>query len=84
MSGVTDQDKAILDFETEHSWWKYAGAKEAEIRDRFDLSPTRYYQRLNELLDDPEAATYSPTTVHRLRRLRDRRARTAGRDCGTW
>lgn len=73
MQQLDDRDQAILDFE--RSWWKYAGAKETAIRDRFDLSATSYYQRLNWLLDQPSAAAYDAMLVKRLRRLRDARAR---------
>ena len=54
--------------------------KGAAIRERFDLSPTRYYQLLSQLLDDPEADDYDPLVVHRLRRARQerRRARVEG------
>jgi hypothetical protein len=34
------------------------------------MSPTRYYQLLNALLDDRNAAAYDPVTVNRLRRIR--------------
>lgn len=70
---LTDRDRAILDFEG--SWWTETGPKEALIRDRFELSATRYYQILNELLEMPEAAEYNPLVVRRLHRLRDRRRR---------
>lgn len=65
---LTALEEAMLVFE--RSWWKYPGAKEAAIRDRFELSPTRYYQILNVLIDRPEAAAFDPLTVHRLLRLR--------------
>jgi len=71
---VTDQDCAIIDFERENSWWKYAGAKEAAIRDRFGLSSTRYHQRLVQLLMLPEAEAYDAFTVRRLRAVSRRRA----------
>jgi len=70
---LTDRDRAILDFE--RSWWTQPGPKETAIRDRFDLSPTRYYEILNELLEDPAAMEYDPLLIRRLRRLRDRRRR---------
>ena len=50
-------------------------SKELAIRERFDLSTTRYYEILNELLDEPEALEYDPLVVRRLRRVRDRRRR---------
>lgn len=70
---LTERDKAILDFE--RSWWSEPGPKETAIRERFELSGTRYYEILNELLDDPESLAYDPLVVRRLRRLRDRRRR---------
>src|SRR5262249_6041132 len=70
---LTDRDRAILDFE--RSWWSEPGPKELAIRERFDLSSTRYYEILNELLDMPAALDYAPPVVRRLRRLRDRRRR---------
>jgi Protein of unknown function (DUF3263) len=59
----------------ERQWWKFAGAKEQAIRELFDLSPTRYYQVLNTLIDRPEALAQDPMLVKRLRRTRDRRRR---------
>lgn len=70
---MTDTDRAILDFERENSWWKYAGSKEAEIRERFGLSSTRYHQRLAQLIRDPEAEAYDAFTVRRLRKIVSRR-----------
>ena len=37
---LTDRDLAILEFELQ--WWRYAGAKEQAIREKFDMSATRY------------------------------------------
>ena len=69
----------ILDFERQ--WWKYAGAKEQAVREKFDMSSTRYYQVLNALIDRPEALASDPLLVRRLRRLRAarQRARSARR-----
>lgn len=69
---MNDTDRAILAFESE--WWRNAGNKDRVIRERFGLSATRYYQRLNNLLDEPEALAQQPTLVNRLLRLRDSRA----------
>jgi hypothetical protein len=76
---LSDRDRAILDFE--RSWWTEPGPKEAFIRDRLDLSPTRYYELLTALLSSAEAASYDPLLVRRLRRSRlvRRRARLEGR-----
>ncbi len=70
---LTDRDRAILDFE--RTWWTEPGPKDAAIREHFELSGTRYYQLLTELLDDPEALGYDPLLVRRLRRVRERRRR---------
>ncbi len=77
--GLSARDRAILDFE--RSWWRLTGTKETQIRARLDMSSTRYYRRLSELIDDPGALAYDPLTVKRLRRYRDdrRRARYEGR-----
>jgi hypothetical protein len=79
---LTERDQAILDFE--RTWWTQPGPKEVAIKERFELSPTRYYQVLNDLLDSPEAMAYDPLVVRRLRRFRDRRrrARFEGRSAG--
>ncbi|MCP9975296.1 DUF3263 domain-containing protein [Streptomyces somaliensis] len=50
--------------------WPGPGAKERAIREQLDLSPVRYYQLLNALLDDERALAHDPVTVNRLRRLR--------------
>ena len=70
---LTDTEVAILDIERQ--WWKYSGAKETAIRERFDMSATRYYQVLNALIDEPAALAHDPLLIRRLRRLRDARAR---------
>ena len=70
---ISDRDAAMLDFERQ--WWKYAGAKEQAVRDKFDMSSTRYYQVLNALIDRPEALEADPLLVRRLRRLRASRQR---------
>jgi hypothetical protein len=76
---LSERDRGILEFERQ--WWKYAGAKEQAIRDLFDMSATRYYQIVNALIDTPEALTFDPMLVKRLRRLRAtrQRARSARR-----
>ncbi len=70
---LSERDVAILDFE--RSWWKHAGVKEQAIRERFDMSATRYYQLLNELLENPGALAHDPILVKRLKRLRTYRQR---------
>ena len=76
---LSARDADILAFERQ--WWKFAGAKEQAIRDKFAMSATRYYQVLNALIDKPEALSTDPLLVKRLRRLRAsrQRARSAKR-----
>ncbi len=72
--GLSEREVDILAFE--HQWWRYAGAKEQAIRDRFGVSPTRYYQILNKLIDKQEAMRADPMLVKRLRKVRASRQRT--------
>lgn len=72
-AGLSQRDREILEFE--RHWWKYAGAKEQAVREKFDMSSTRYYQVLNALIDRPEALEADPLLVRRLRRLRASRQR---------
>lgn len=68
ISTLSERDEAVLAFE--RKWYAKRGSKEASIRETFGLSPTRYFQVLNALLDDPEAMMRDPQVVSRLRRLR--------------
>jgi hypothetical protein len=79
MRELTDRDRLILEFERQ--WWKYAGAKESAIKELFELTPPRYYQLLNDIIDRDSALDFDAMLVKRLRRLRDsrQRARSARR-----
>ncbi len=70
---LTPREWEILAFERQ--WWKYVGAKEQAIRELFDMSPTRYYQLLNALVERPEALRADPMLIKRLRRVRAKRQR---------
>ena len=70
---LTQRDRDILDFE--RSWWSATAPKDVQIRERFELSATRYYQLLGEMLDTDDAMAYDPLVVKRLRSQRDRRRR---------
>ena len=73
MPSLTELDLRILAFE--RSLWRSPGAKDREISDAIGISPTRYYQLLNELIDRPEAAELDPELIARLRRRRISRGR---------
>ena len=71
---LTDTERAVLDLES--TWFRYAGRKEQVIRERFDMSTTRYYQVLRGLLQREEAMAYDPLLVRRLIRQQQSRARS--------
>ena len=73
ISGLSERDRQILAFERD--WWRQPGAKEQTIRETFGLSATRYYQILNDLIDQQAALEVDPLLVKRLQRLRSSRMR---------
>jgi hypothetical protein len=79
VASLDTRDRDLLDFEREA--WKLRMPKERAIRERFGFSAARYHQLLNRTIDRPEALSYDPMLVRRLRRIRDarRRKRAAGR-----
>ena len=72
-SGLTRREHEMLAFERQ--WWRAAGAKETAIRELFGVTPTRYYQALNALVDRPDALAVDPLLIRRLRRVRSVRQR---------
>jgi hypothetical protein len=77
---LSERDRAILDFE--RSWWAEGGVKETAIQERFELSASRYYELLGQLMDDPDALAHDPLLVRRLRRLRDARQKARATTSG--
>jgi hypothetical protein len=76
---LSPRERAMLDLERDA--FLLAGRKDAAIRARFAMSPTRYYQLLRALIEEPAALVYDPLTVKRLRRdgAARRRLRVEGR-----
>ncbi len=72
---LTDRDRTILDFEAR--WGRHGAAKEEAVREELALSPARYYQLLDRLIDDADALAHAPMLVHRLRRMRQTAAAAA-------
>lgn len=68
-STLSERDRVILDFESRAP--RRIGAKEEAIRAELGMTPVRYFQRLNSLIDDPSAIAAYPTLTARLRRVRD-------------
>lgn len=79
MGELTETERGILDIEGR--LWLQSGPKDTAILLELGLSPIRYYQQLNELLDDPRALRHNPVLINRLRRRREafRAARAARR-----
>ena len=73
MPPLSERDTRILSFE--RGIWRNQGAKEQDIAEVLGITATRYYQLLNELIDNPEALRYDPVLVKRLRAQRARRQR---------
>lgn len=63
---LTESEAAMLDLEAQ--WFTTSSAKEDAIR-ALGMSPVRYYQRLNRLLDSESALAYNAVVAHRLRRV---------------
>ncbi len=61
----------ILAFE--RRFYARPGAKEQAIVTETGMSITRYYQQLNETIDDPGSLAIDAQTVRRLQRLRSRK-----------
>ncbi len=60
-------DRRILDLE--RSWFLLPGPKERAIGDVIGISADSYYRRLRELSESPEAGSYDPLTVRRIRKI---------------
>ena len=78
---LSERDRGVLDFEC--AWWQQPGGKEEAIRQTFGLSPARYYQLLNELIDRRAALEYDPLLVKRLLRIREERRQARQRRLST-
>ena len=76
---LSDRDRAILEFE--QGWWLEPGTKEAALRARLDLSPSRYRELLYAVIDAPDAMAFDPLVVRRVRKVREqnRKARFEGK-----
>lgn len=55
--------------------YRYPGARAADMLELCGYSETRFWARVNHLLDQPAAEVERPAEVRRLRRLRERRQR---------
>jgi hypothetical protein len=70
-SHLADADRQLLVLAA--AVFRYPARREALALERFGLTPTRFWARVDRLLDDPAAAAVKPVEVARLRRLRELR-----------
>lgn len=73
---LTDRDRALLDLAGREPGYALVGAFEQAVLEETGLSPTRFWQRINALLDEPAAWEYAPVVCGRLARLRRARRRS--------
>ncbi|MBB3115485.1 DUF3263 domain-containing protein [Corynebacterium bovis] len=66
---LSERDLEMLAFE--RRWWRRRGARDEEIRRRFGVTPVRYFQQLNALIERPEALAEDPVLVRTLLRRRE-------------
>ncbi|MBN9645135.1 DUF3263 domain-containing protein [Corynebacterium mendelii] len=68
--GLTPVERSILDFAAATATTA-PSRRDEMIIDELDMSPWRYYQKLNLLIDHPAAVKDYPGLITRLARLRD-------------
>lgn len=68
VDGLNLMDRRVLDFAART--YDSNGRRDAAITAELAMTPTKYHQRLNSLVDTPAAERYAPVVVHRRRRLR--------------
>jgi hypothetical protein len=71
---LTEEERAILDFERAH--WLQPGPKDQAIEMSLGLFAADYYERLRHLVFDPAAFAYDPLTTKRVLALIEEPRRT--------
>lgn len=74
---LTEAQKRMIDVASDT--YKYTGSLELEAQRQFGLSPTRYWQEINQLIRTEAAVAYRPAAVARLNARRRPAVRTASR-----
>jgi len=77
LGALTRIERAVLAFAGRAPRFDDADACEAAVRDRFGFGAAQYFQILGSLLDRPEALSFAPDTVNRLRSRRATRSEPA-------
>lgn len=78
--GLDDGSRRLLGFE--RTWRTRSVPKERAIREALGVSPARYAQLLDRVLDLPASLAYDPLLVTRLRSQREERRRRYARPLG--
>ena len=65
---LTDTQKAMIDVAAQT--YKYAGSVDVIAKDRFGLTPTRFWQDVNRIIQTESAHAYRPEAVRRLNERR--------------
>ncbi|HJM28654.1 MAG: DUF3263 domain-containing protein [Acidimicrobiales bacterium] len=74
---LSERQIAIIGFE--RTAWQSELSKKDAIRQLFAISPSRYYQIRDDLIDSPEAMEYDPMVIRRLQKQRkSRRSKRLG------
>lgn len=68
---LAESDRAVLDLAART--YRHEGAREQAVHDELGMTATRFYQRVNVLLDNPDAYVAEPVLIKRLRRVRQAR-----------
>lgn len=71
---MTPTDATLLEVVAAHINRPRDGRMETAMTEATGLSPTRAWQRINRLLEDPDAWAAHPLTLGTLRRRQSRRA----------
>ena len=80
LATMTDTETAALVLAAQH--YRYPAARDTHALERLGMSPVRFAQVVDALLDRPDALAAMPREVNRLRRLRDARRAQRGRRAG--
>jgi hypothetical protein len=65
---LTDTQKAMIDVAAQT--YKYAGSVDVMAKEQFGLTPTRFWQDVNQLIRTEAAYAYRPEAVRRLNQRR--------------
>lgn len=68
--GLSEQDREILEYAKNLKKTPYL--RSDEMMDQFGIPPAVFYQRLNRIIDDPNALAHDPHTVKRYQAIRNR------------